>query len=325
MSTPAVELNLYDLPSLAPPEDPIALIFPGQGSQKIGMGRDVFDNFESSRVVFAIATKATGIDVAGMCFDGPADALTATANAQPAILTASLAYLAAGLETGALPGRPTYLAGHSLGEYAALVAAGSLSAGDAIALVRERGRIMAEAAADQAGAMTAILGLNEQMVDRICTESGAEPANYNGPTQTVIGGTPAAVEKASQLARERGGKALSVNVSGAFHTSLMTAAAESFNVVLAEVQILEPKIPVISNVTAEPLRSAAEVRVDLATQIARPVQWNNSVRYIVERGVAIFIEIGPGRVLSTILKRLDLDLTCVSIDSAETLINRANV
>jgi len=247
------------------------------------------------------------------------------ANAQPAILTASLAYLAAGLETGALPGRPTYLAGHSLGEYAALVAAGSLSAGDAIALVRERGRIMAEAAADQAGAMTAILGLNEQMVDRICTESGAEPANYNGPTQTVIGGTPAAVEKASRLARERGGKALSVNVSGAFHTSLMTAAAESFNVVLAEVQILEPKIPVISNVTAEPLRSAAEVRVDLATQIARPVQWNNSVRYIVERGVAIFIEIGPGRVLSTILKRLDLDLTCVSIDSAETLFNRANV
>ena len=325
MSTPAVETNLYDLPSLTPLEDPIALIFPGQGSQKTGMGRDVYDAFESSSVVFAIAAEATGIDVAELCFDGPADTLTATANAQPAILTASLAYLAAGLEAAVVPGRPTYLAGHSLGEYAALVAAGSLLAGDAIVLVRERGRIMAEAGADQAGAMAAVLGLNEDVVERICAESGAEPANYNGPTQIVIGGTPAAVEKASQLARERGGKALPVNVSGAFHTSLMSAAAERFSAVVAEVPILEPGIPVISNVTAEPLLSAAEVRVDLAAQIARPVQWNKSMRYIVERGVGKFIEIGPGRVLSTMLKRLDLDLTCVSIDSAETLFNRANV
>ena len=291
----------------------------------MGMGQDVHDTFSVSRDIFTLADAASGTSVSDLCFHGPADALTATENAQLAILTASLAYLAAALETAALPGRPAYLAGHSLGEYTALVASGSLGTTDAVMMVRERGRIMAEAGNEEAGTMAAILGLEAEVVEQICAQSGAEPANYNGPTQTVVGGTPSAVERASQLAREQGGKALPVNVSGAFHTSLMAPACERFARVVDSIPILDPVIPVIGNVTATPLETAAQVREELRTQIGRPVQWNASIRFMTGRGVRTFIELGPGRVLSAMLKRIDAEVVCTSIDSAAALSNRVHV
>jgi [acyl-carrier-protein] S-malonyltransferase len=326
MSTePASALNLHRLLELPPAVPPLAIIFPGQGSQKVGMGQDVQDAFSASRHLFALADAASGTNISDLCFHGPADALTATDNAQPAILTTSLAYLAAALETGALPGRPTYLAGHSLGEYTALVASGSLGVADAVMMVLARGRIMAEARNEHAGTMAAILGLVVEVVEQICIQSGAEPANYNGPTQTVIGGTPSAVEKASQLARERGGKALPVNVSGAFHTSLMVSACERFAEVVDSIAILDPMIPVIGNVSAAPLETAEQVRKELRAQVARPVQWNESIRFMTGRGVRTFIEIGPGRALSAMLKRIDAEVVCTSIDSAAALADRVHV
>ena len=274
------------------PLDPtLTLVFPGQGSQKVGMGAEVRAASAAASEVFDIADQTLGFSLSNLCADGPDDTLTATSNAQPALLTTSIAILGAALESGALDRRPAYLAGHSLGEYSALVAAGSLDLEDALRLVRERGRLMQEA---KGGTLAAVIGLDEETVAGICADTGAEVANYNAPTQTVIGGTPDAVAKACELAKERGGRGLPVNVSGAFHTSLMAPAADKFAEVIAAADIRDPNIPVIGNIGAVPLTSADDVRADLASQIRSPVRWYQSMDHLETLGVTEVIELGPG-------------------------------
>jgi [acyl-carrier-protein] S-malonyltransferase len=283
------------------------------------MARDAFDEFGSARAVFSLADQSLGSELSRICFEGPEEDLTSTDNAQPAILAASLSYLAAAMESAALAQRPAFLAGHSLGEYTALVAAGSLSSRDALLLVRERGRLMARAGKTNPGTLAAILGLDEEAAEAICIESGAEPANYNLATQTVVGGTAEAVERAMQMAKARGGKALPVKVSGAFHTSLMATAAAEFASVTDQVSITNPEIPVVSNVTAKPMTEAEEIRRDLREQIMRPVRWRQTVEFLANAGVTRFVEVGPGRVLANMLKRGAPDAEVSSIDSIEAL------
>ncbi len=297
----------------------LAFVFPGQGAQKVGMGHDAFQSSEAAREVFFEADATLGQPISSLCFDGPHEQLTETTNAQPAILVTSISYLVAASQAGALQERPAFLAGHSLGHYTALVAAESLSLEQALILVHERGRLMSEAGRENPGAMAAILGLSEEAVTDICRASGAEPANYNGPTQTVVGGPPQAVKRASALAREAGGKALPVNVSGAFHTSLMKAAAAAYSRLVTEADISNPLMPVISNVTALPLTAAEAVREDLALQMTRPVQWSATVEYMLSNGVDTFVEIGPGRNLTGMLKRISPESRPRNIDSVDAL------
>jgi [acyl-carrier-protein] S-malonyltransferase len=296
--------KLLDLPLDAS----LALIFPGQGSQKVGMGRGMDATSETARAVFAAADAALGYSLSTLCFEGPEEDLTETANTQPAILTASIAALGAAIDTGVIAQRPSLLAGHSLGEYSALVASGSLDFESAVRLVRERGRLMEEAGRASPGRLAAVVGLDEATVEAICRESGAEVANYNAPTQTVIGGAPEAVERACALAKERGGRGLPVKVSGAFHTSLMQPAAEAFTAFLAGADITDATIPLVGNVSAGQITSAADVRLDLEQQVRRPVRWTQSIDAMVAAGVGHVIEIGPGKILTSQLKRSHPDL-----------------
>ena len=292
----------------------LALVFPGQGSQKVGMGRAAAESSATAAGVFAEANEALGFDLSRLCFEGPEERLRETANTQPAILAASVAILAAALETGTIERRPALVAGHSLGEYSALVAAGSLEFGAAMRLVRERGRLMDEAGQASPGRLAAVVGLDEATVEEICRESGAEVANYNAATQTVVGGPPEAVERACALAKERGGRGLPVKVSGAFHTSLMEPAAEAFSRLLADAEVDAPLIPVVGNVSGQTLTAAADVRADLEQQIRRPVRWHQSVDAMEAAGARRAIEVGPGKILTAQLKRSHPGLDARSIE-----------
>jgi [acyl-carrier-protein] S-malonyltransferase len=294
----------------------MALLFPGQGSQKVGMGLEAHKNSEAARQIFDNADAVLDEKLSDLCFEGPDTELTRTINAQPAILATSMAYFAAAIESGALDKRPTFLAGHSLGEYTALVAAGAISFGDAVRLVRERGRLMEEAAGQMPGTMAAIVGLDEDEVRAICAVSGAEPCNFNAATQIVVGGSPEAVEQACVLAKEHGGRGLAMNVAGAFHTSLMERAAEEFSGVLDGISVKDPAIPVMSNVTAREMTSSDECLTDLARQIRSPVMWHQSIVAMQNARVTTFIEVGPGRALITMLKRDTPQATLVSLDGA---------
>jgi len=307
-------------PLLDRPLNPrLALVFPGQGAQRVGMGKELLDFSPAARSVFEEADAALGERISRLCFEGPDEALTDTANAQPAILATTAAYLAAAIEAGTLRERPAYVAGHSLGQYSALLAAGSLSLTDALTVVRARGRIMARESEMNRGTMAAILGMDESTVQQICRGSGAEPANYNGPTQVVVGGSIDAVERATTLAKERGGKVLPVKVVGAFHTSLMRGASTAFAPIISGVPLLDAVIPVVSNVAALPLTDAAAIRADLIEQVAQPVLWAQSIAWMLEHGVRTFVEIGPGRTLSGMLKRIAPDAEAMNIDSVDAL------
>ena len=299
----------------------LALVFPGQGSQKVGMGRAAAESSETAAGVFAEADEALGFDLSRLCFEGPEERLKETANTQPAILAASVAVLAAALDADAIERRPALVAGHSLGEYSALVAAGALEFGAAMRLVRERGRLMDEAGQASPGTMAAIVGLDEATVEEVCRESGAEVANYNAATQTVVGGTPQAVERACALAKERGGRGLPVKVSGAFHTSLMEPAAEAFSRLLADAEVAAPVIPVVGNVSGQTLTSAADVRADLEQQIRRPVRWHQSIDAMEAAGARRTIEVGPGKVLTAQLKRSHPGLDARSIEEISETAN----
>jgi len=309
----------------APIDPKLALIFPGQGSQSVGMGSDLYQLSAAARQAFEAADAVLGRALSKLCFEGPEDELRQTANAQPAIMVASLACLAAALETGLLGRRPAFLAGHSLGEYTALVAAGSLTFEDALLLVNERGRVMDEAGLARPGAMAALLGLSEEQADEVRRLSGAELCNYNSPSQMVIGGTPSAVQRASSLARERGGRVLPLNVSGAFHTSLMKAAADEYARAVEAAAISDPVIPVVGNATGRPLTSAGEVTSELKEQMVSPVLWHQSVIAMVEAGLDTFVEVGPGRVLTSLMKRTAPAVTAFSIDGAASLPRPSNV
>lgn len=292
---------------------PFAFVFPGQGAQSVGM-LDAWGDHPAVREVMAESAQALGEDIGRLIREGPAQALELTTNTQPVMLAAGIAcYRAWRAEGGP---EPAALAGHSLGEYTALVAAGSLGIADAVRLVRERGRLMGE---QTEGTLAAVVGLDEATVAAICDESGAEVANYNAPTQTVVGGTRKAVELACVLAKERGGRGLPVNVSGAFHTSLMEPAARHFATILDSEHIAHPSIPVIGNVSAEPLTATEQVRADLVMQIRSPVHWYQSMDLLEAKGVRRVIEIGPGKILTSQLKRSNPNLECVSLDEAAAL------
>ncbi len=285
-----------------------AWLFPGQGSQTVGMGSDVYACSAAARAVFTEADEVLGFGLQELCFNGPADTLTATENAQPALLTTSIALLRAAQEQagGDLP-LPAYMAGHSLGEYSALVAAGALRFADALRLVRRRGELMSAAAN---GTMAAIMGVELAALQAICDEASAAGvvvvANENSPGQLVISGARAGVERAMALAKERGAKrALALNVSAAFHSPLMAEAASGLAEAVNQIERIEPpRLPVISNVTALPLLEPAAIRAELVAQVTAPVRWIGSVERMVADGVKEIVEIGPGTVLTGLVKRI---------------------
>ncbi len=301
----------------------IAFLFPGQGSQVVGMGADLYESSPAARAVFDLADATLGFPISLLCFEGPEETLTATENAQPAILTASLALLAA-LSEGGSPadftvGRAAFVAGHSLGEYSALVAAGALDAATALRLVRRRGELMAAA---HEGTMSAVIGMGEADLEAICEEVAihgpAVIANYNAPGQLVISGAARAVEQAGALARERGAKrVIPLKVSAAFHSPLMEQAAEQLAELARDVAVDEARVPVISNVTARPMTRASAIRGELVAQITAPVRWIASVQRMAEQGATTFVEIGPGKVLTALVKRILPEPQMVNIATLE--------
>ena len=285
----------------------IAFLFPGQGSQAPGMGRELIENFASAREVFEEADAALGFSLSKLCFEGPAEELQLTANTQPAILAVSVA-AARVLEEKCV--RPDYVAGHSLGEYSALVTTGALKLSDALRLVRKRGEYMQEAVPVGQGAMAALLGLEAGVVDEICREAAGDevvsPANLNSPAQIVIAGHRDAVERALNLAKARGARhAVLLHVSAPFHCSLMKPAAERLARDLDEVTILDPQVPLVNNADAAIIRSAEAVRDGLKRQVTSPVRWTDSIRLLRKEGVDLFIEVGPGKVLSGLMRQID--------------------
>ena len=297
-------------------EQRVAWVFPGQGAQEAGMGRDLLETSAAARELFETAERVLGYSLANLCLEGPEERLQETQHAQPAIFTMSLACLEAARELGGLPAdEPAFVAGHSLGEYTALVAAGAVAFDDGLRLVQERGRLMQAAAARQPGAMAALLGLDEDAVRAICDEVGAEVCNLNAPGQVVIGGTAEAVDGAMALALERGAsRGVRLKVSGAFHTSMMVPALDDMRRAVDATPFRDPRVPVVANTTASPLRTAEEIRVELVDQLARPVFWQRSVEYMRSQGVKQFIEFGPGRVLSGLIRRIDRAALTMALD-----------
>lgn len=285
----------------------VAFIFPGQGSQSPGMGRELAENFASARQVFEQADAALGFSLSKICFDGPVEELQLTANTQPAILAVSVAAAQVLAENGV---RPDFVAGHSLGEYAALVMAGTLDLGDALRLVRRRGQYMQEAVPVGQGAMAAILDLAIDAVEEVCRQAAqgevVSPANLNSPRQIVIAGDQGAVDRAIELAKARGAKrALKLNVSAPFHCALMQPAAERLSADLDAVAMRDPEFPVARNSDATIVSSATEVREGLKRQVVSPVLWTDSMRALRAEGVEFFVETGPGKVLSGLMRQID--------------------
>ncbi len=299
----------------------IAFIFPGQGSQHAGMGRELAENFPSARRVFDEADEALGFSLSKLCFEGPMEDLQLTANTQPAILATSVAVAEVLREKGV---RADFVAGHSLGEYSALVVAGSLSIQEAVRLVRERGQYMQDAVPVGQGAMAALLGLGAAEVEDVCHEAAqgevVSPANFNSPGQVVIAGHTGAVARAVALARARGAKrAIMLNVSAPFHCALMKPAQEKLEKDLDLVEISDPQIPLANNVDAALVRSAAQVRDGLKRQVTAPVQWNQAMRVLRAEDVDGFIEVGPGKVLSGLLRKIDPQAECLRVEDMATL------
>ncbi len=290
----------------------VAFVFPGQGSQTVGMGRDLYESSPAACAIFDQADAILGFPLTRLCFEGPEDGLTATENAQPALLVTGVAVLAAlAGSTGDLPAfvgsKAQMVAGHSLGEYTALVASGALGFDTAVRLVRRRGELMAEA---RDGVMAAIIGLNEEPLEAVCRESSSDDelvvvANYNSPGQLVISGATPAVMRAVELARQRGARrALPLKVSAAFHSPLMQAAAAGLAQAIASASVRDGYIPVISNVAAEPLAGAEAIRTELVAQVTAPVRWIATIERMAAAGIDTFVEIGAGSVLSGLIKRI---------------------
>ena len=285
----------------------IAFVFPGQGSQYAGMGKELADNFPVARQVFEEADDALGMSLSSLCFNGPEEELKLTTNTQPAILATSIAALRVLEQECAL--EPAYVAGHSLGEYSALVCSGGLSFADAVKTVRQRGAFMQEAVPVGVGAMAAIMGLDRADLENVCLEAAqgevVSPANFNSPIQVVIAGHTGAVERAVKLASDRGAKrAMLLPVSAPFHCSLMTPAGERLAEVLDTLNVGDLTVPVVTNVEANANQDAGRIKELLVRQVSAPVRWDESVTSMASSGVSRFVEIGPGKVLCGLIKRI---------------------
>lgn len=294
-----------------------ALIFPGQGAQYVGMGRDLYEQYPAVKVIYEKANKILGFDIAKICFEGPKEELTRTDICQPAILITSIAALRSLESILSSPILPYAALGLSLGEYTALVCAGSFTFKDGVHLVRKRGEFMEEASRENPGNMASIIGLPLKETEKVCEEAGAQIANLNCPGQIVISGVKKKVEAALSLARERGAKrAIPLEVSGAFHSDLMEPAANKLKLEIDKINICAPKIKVISNVTARYEISSKEIRDNLVAQVKSPVLWEDSIRFLVGEGIKKFIEVGPGKVLAGLLRRIDSTLECFNVETA---------
>jgi [acyl-carrier-protein] S-malonyltransferase len=283
-----------------------AWLFPGQGVQAAGMARDLLDRSAAARAVFDSADRVLGVSISQLCATGPEDEIQQTRNSQPAIMATSIACLEAAREAGSIDEPPAFVAGHSLGEYTAAVAAGAVSLDDGFRLVAERGRLMQDAADLQPGAMAALLGIEENAAAAVCAEAGATMCNLNAPGQVVVGGSKESVEAAMRLALERGAsRGVLIKVSGAFHTSFMQPAADGMRAAIAAVDVADPRTPIIANTSGRPLTTADDVCKDLVEQIVSPVLWQRSVEYLVSQGVSSVIEFGPERVLTGLVRRID--------------------
>lgn len=300
----------------------IAFVFPGQGSQTVGMGKEMATQHKQANHIFDLADETLGFSLSKVIFEGPQETLTLTTNAQPALLTTSVALLK-GLEEAGI--RPDYTAGHSLGEYSALVASGALDFKDAVYTVRKRGEYMEEAVPSGEGTMAAVLGLDRSILHDICqhvTEAGdpVQLANLNCPGQIVISGTVAGVQKAGDRAKEAGAKrVLPLQVSGPFHSMLMKPAAEKFQAILDEINVKDAEIPVVVNVTAAPETDSAMIRKKLIEQLYSPVLWEDTVEKLIKLGVGTFVEVGPGKVLSGLIRKVDRNVKTVSVQDTESL------
>lgn len=302
-------------------ENQVAFVFPGQGAQVVGMGRDLYEQSPAARRVFEVVDAACGWAVSRLCFEGPDQALQDTQNTQPALFAASMAALAACREAGL---EPAATAGHSVGEYAALAAAGAFGVEAGARLVKARGEAMAEAAQTRAGAMAAVLGLDADLVAESCMQVNNEGvvvvANWNAPGQVVISGETPAVLAAGALCKQRGAKrVVPLAVGGAFHSPLMELAAVTMRGVLELTTVADPMLPCVSNVSADYARMAEEVRTGLAAQVAGPVRWIECVERLVRDGYLHFVECGPGTVLGGLIKRIAPEATVYAVGDAATL------
>lgn len=296
----------------------IVYIFPGQGAQYLGMGREFYDASSAAKKIFDQANEVLGFDIKKICFEGPEAELKSTLNCQPAILIASIVAL---LETQNFASLPKFVIGLSLGEYTALYAAGVFSFEDILRLVRRRAELMEEASQKNPGKMAAILDLELEAVQEICSLTGAEIANLNCPKQVVISGKIEAVENTVELAKEKGARAVFLEVSGAFHSSLMKQAAEEFRGFLAKIPASQPKIPIIANVNALPQSNIDEIKENLVKQIYSCVYFEKSIQYISSHGINTFLEIGPGKVLKGLLRRINPSLKVFNIEKPSDISN----
>ena len=300
----------------------LAYIFPGQGSQSVGMGKDLYEAFPSAKRAFDVADDVVGFSLSRLCFQGSEEELRQTINAQPAILTMSYACLQAAREAGCVPPdvRPAFVAGHSLGEYTALLAADMLDFADAVHLVHQRGRLMQEAGVKSPGGMVAVIGLDRAAVEEVCRTVNVEIANINSPGQIVISGLKEAVQRAVELVRHKGAKqGIVLNVSGAFHSVAMQSAAQELKALIEATPFREPRVPVVSNVTAQPILRAEEAKALLVKQLYSPVHWQQSVEYMISWGVSLFLELGPGKVLSGLIKRINGEVAVMNISDVDSL------
>lgn len=299
----------------------VAFIFPGQASQYSGMGKELADKYSAARTVFEEADKALGFSLSKMCFEGTEDDLKLTANTQPAILTVSVAAQRVLAEKGVTP---DFVAGHSLGEYSALVAAGSLSFADAVKLVRKRGTYMQEAVPAGQGSMAAIMGLSPTVVLDVCKHAAqgeiCSPANLNSPEQTVISGHAGAVKRAVEIASQSGAKrAVVLAVSAPFHSALMMPAQQKLEKDLAATKIANLRMSLVTNVDADTITEGEEARSALVRQVTMPVRWEESMRLLLDEGVNTFVEVGPGRVLTGLMRQIERSVTTLNVEDEKSL------